>query len=96
MRATKPKDIEKTLLKKGFKVDEDNHHKYYQLYKDGKKTDIYTYLSHGKSSEDYWVKLMQAIKKQLRFTDTKLAEKFLDCPMTQLEYIEMLEKAEAI
>lgn len=90
MRARKPKDIEKALLKKGFSKDGDSHHRYYILHVDDKKTDIYTYLSHGKDSEDYSSSLMQKVKKQLRFNDTKLAEKFLDCPMTKEEYIKML------
>ncbi|WP_158798342.1 type II toxin-antitoxin system HicA family toxin [Pedobacter sp. L105] len=96
MRARKPKDIEKALLKKGFISNEESHHKYYILHYDGKKTDIYTYLSHSKRTEDYGTNLMQKIKQQLRFNNTRSAERFLDCPMTQNEYIEMLKQSNSI
>jgi folate-dependent tRNA-U54 methylase TrmFO/GidA len=39
---------------------------------------------------------MQKVKKQLRFQDQNLAEKFLDCPMTKEEYIAMLKKLDLI
>lgn len=96
MRARKPLDIEKALLKKGFIKESDSHHNYYYLTVDGKKTDLYTYLSHGKTSKDYGKNLMNKVKLQLRFTDSKKAELFLDCPMTEAQYIKMLKDADAI
>ena len=96
MRARKPKDIEKALLKKGFVKESESHHHYYYLIINGKKSDLYTYLSHGKQSKDYGTKLMEKVKKQLRFTDRKKAELFLDCPMSAEQYITMLEEADAI
>jgi hypothetical protein len=96
MRPRKPLNIEKALLKKGFIKESDSHHHYYYLTINGKKTDLYTYLSHGKNSKDYGVNLMNKVKKQLRFLDTQKAELFLDCPMTQGQYIEMLRELDAI
>lgn len=96
MRPRKPLDIEKTLLRKGFIKDGNSHHNCYYLIIDGKKSDLYTYLSHGKSSEDYGNNLMNKVKKQLRFTDTKKAELFLDCPMSEVQYIQMLKDEDAI
>ena len=91
MRARKAKDIAKVLKKKGFTENKDSHHSQYHLVVDGKKTTIKTYLSHGPGSKDYGTRLMAEVKKQLGFEDTKLAEKFLDCPMSEAQYIEMLE-----
>lgn len=96
MRPRKPLDIEKALLKKGFIKESNSHHHYYYLIIDGKKSDLSTYLSHGKSTKDYGSNLMSKIKKQLRFEDSNLAESFLDCPMSKEQYIEMLKKLDAI
>ncbi|MFC0513842.1 hypothetical protein ACFFGT_06515 [Mucilaginibacter angelicae] len=96
MRARKPLDIEKALLKKGFVKDGESHHRYYYLVVDGKKTDLYTYLSHGKNSVDYGPKLMGKVKNQLRFTDSNKAELFLDCPMSKEQYIDMLKESDVI
>lgn len=96
MKPRKPLDIEKALLKKGFIKESDSHHHYYYLTLDGKKTDIYTYLSHGKKSEDYGPKLMSKVKNQLRFKDSNKAERFLNCPMTKAQYVTMLKQLDAI
>lgn len=96
MRPRKPLKIEKALLKKGFKKTEESHHTYYILWVNGKKTDIYTYLSHGKSSKDYGSPLMGKVKSQLRFKDNALAEDFFDCPMTEGQYLKMLKELDAL
>ena len=90
MKVRKVKNIVKTLKKKGFVEERDGHHALYYLYVDGLKTTIYTYMSHGPGSKDYGKKLMGQVKKQLKFEDTKKAERFLDCPMKEVEYVEML------
>jgi hypothetical protein len=91
MRSRKVKDIEKVLLAKGFKLLKNkSDHYYYHLFYDGKKTNIFTFLSHGAKSDDYSSELMNRIKKQLHFIDSKLAENFLDCPMSEKDYLKML------
>lgn len=95
MKSRKVSDIEKVLTSKGFQKSASKtktHHAYLSLMYDGKKTHIYTYLSHGAKSSDYSKGLMSAIKKQLKFQDTKKAEDFLDCPMSEEQYIKMLQK----
>ncbi len=96
MRPRKPLDIEKALLKKGFVKESNSHHNYYYLTIDGKKSDLYTYLSHGKNAKDYGVNLMNKVKKQLRFEDSNMAENFLDCPMSEEQYLDMLKKLDVI
>ncbi len=96
MKARSAKDIEKTLLRKGFQKissKQKSHHSFYYFVNNGKRTSIYTYLSHGARSDDYGSGLMNKIKHQLKFEDSKIAELFLDCPFKQEQYVEMLEKA---
>ena len=95
MRARKTKDLKKALKKKGFVVDpEKDHHEYYVLTIDGVKQNIYTYFSHGK--QEYSKSLMGQLKKQLKFQDTKDAEKFFDCPLTKEDYVELLRNSGSI
>ena len=91
MKTRKTKAIIKTLEKKGFEYyPENDHHRFYYLTIDGKKTSIYTYFSHGKS--EYNSNLMGMLKKQLKFIDSKKAEMFFDCPLTKELYLEMLKE----
>lgn len=91
MKTRKPKDIQRVLQLKGFELNPDKgHHQYYFLVVGGKKTAIKTYFSHdGKDYDDY---LMQQVKKQLKFQETKKAEDFFDCPMSAEQYVEMLKE----
>ena len=89
MKPRKTKDIQKILLKKGFKVNlQKDHHAFYYLTLNDVKYPIYTYFSHGK--KEYDKNLMGSIKKQLKFNSTDKAEDFFDCPMSAEQYIEML------
>ncbi|WP_034695500.1 hypothetical protein [Chryseobacterium sp. JV274] len=91
MKARKVKDLMKVLKKKGFELNpEKDHHNFYYLMVDGKKSSIYTYFSHGKT--EYATSLMQMIKRQLCFQNTKTAEDFFDCPLTKEKYIEILKE----
>lgn len=99
MKVRSVKDIEKALLAKGFEKvtsKQKSHHTYYYFNHDGKRTGVYTYLSHGSKSSDYGPQLMSKIKQQLKFQDAKLAEAFLDCPFKEHQYIDMLKKLEEL
>lgn len=92
MKVRSAKDIEKTLLKKGFQKLSSNkksHHSFYYFIYQGRKSNIYTFLSHG--AKDYGQELMNKIKKQLKFQEAKIAESFLDCPFKEEDYISMLK-----
>ena len=89
MKSRKAKDLKKALLKKGFEINpKQQHHESYYLVVDGKRSHIHTYFSHSMS--DYSTSLMGKMKKQLKFIETNLAEKFFDCPMSKEEYLNML------
>ncbi len=95
MKPRKTKDIQKVLLKKGFKIyPQKEHHQFYYLTIDDIKYPIYTYFSHGK--KEYSKSLMGEIKKQLKFASADEAEDFFDYPMSAEQYIEMLVENEAI
>lgn len=90
MKIRKVNKLSKVLAKKGFVKDpEKDHHKFYYLYVDGKKTHIHTYLSHG--INEYGNELMAEIKKQLKFKSSNDCDRFFDCPMTKEKYIEHLK-----
>ena len=89
MKNRKVKDLQRVLQKKGFALyPEKEHHQFYYLVVDGKKTAVKTYFSHG--LKEYGDNLMQLIKKQLRFSTTRQAEDFFDCPMTAEQYVALL------
>ncbi len=83
----KPRDIEKALLAKGFKVEQ-THHEYFWFYYNGKRTHIKTRISHGK--KEYGPNLISAIKKQLKLQSKQQIEDLLNCPMSEEDYIELL------
>lgn len=95
MKARKTKDLQRVLQAKGFAVHpEKERHQFYYLVVDGKKTAVKTYFSHGlKESGD---SLMQLVKKQLKFLQTRQAEDFFDCPMTGAQYVQMLREGDII
>ncbi len=91
MKVRKVNDMIKVLKKKGFELyPEKDHHNFYFLMVEGKKSSVYTYFSHGKS--EYGGSLMASIKKQLRFQSSKTAEDFFDCPLTKEKYVTLLKE----
>ena len=91
MKVRKVKDMQQVLLKKGFVLHpEKDHHQFYILHVNGIKQTVRTYFSHGK--KEYGSTLMTQIKKQLKFKETALAEDFFDCPMSGVQYVDMLKE----
>ena len=92
MKTRKTNHLQRTLQAKGFALyPEKDHHQFYYLVVDGKKTTVKTSFSHGQ--KEYGDALMQLVKKQLRFPQTRQAEDFCDCPMRGEEYVELLRIA---
>ena len=89
MKTRNSKEIASILQKKGFQLsNKKDHHNFYYLNIDGKKSSIYTYLSHA--NKDYSGPLLSQIKKQLNFDSKKDLENFLDCSFSREDYIQML------
>jgi hypothetical protein len=85
MRRTR--DMEATLSTKGFRRDND-HHRMYWLYVNGKKTSVRTYFSHG--LKEYDRNLLGCIQKQLRLATFDELNRLLDCPMRYEDYLGLL------
>jgi len=81
-----------SLLKKGF-IEKNTHHIIFRLYVDGEKTDVCTYLSHGK--HECSDSLLGKMAKQLRLTRAQF-DAFIDCTLSMEAYIEMLMAQGAI
>lgn len=80
------KNISLSLLKKGFSED-NNDHKKYTLFLDGKRTNIRTKVSHG--TKEYGERLIREMRTQLRLSKREFMD-LIDCPMTKEEYIQIL------
>jgi hypothetical protein len=88
----KTKDIAAALTKKGFVAERGKRrkkHTFYFLYVNGKKTRIWTELSHGIT--EYSDDLLTSVRKQLKFEKNRELKEFIDCPTTYEKYVEMLE-----
>lgn len=78
MRPRKTREIESVLKKKGF-VSREGDHTYFTLVVEGKRTSVFTKISHG--IREYGSPLLGQIAKQLWLSGREL-EDLLDCPMT--------------
>jgi hypothetical protein len=83
----KTRDINTSLLRKGFKPKDTDHHFYYFTH-EGKKTSVYTKTSHGKSSVDD-INLIGKMQKQLHLNKNQF-KLLIECPLGENEYIEIL------
>lgn len=70
-----------------------SHHKKYTLYINGKRTSIYTFISHGiKEYGDY---LLNKMKKQLYISSEEL-DKLIECPLKKEDLIKILNEKNLI
>jgi len=83
MATRKTAKIGSALQRKGFQKEE-THHTYYYFYYNGKKTEIYTYLSHGK--KDISSHLRSKMANQLRITPDDF-DKLIDCTKSEDDLI---------
>jgi len=82
---------ERSLTAKGFRREEDRDHRFYYLVIDGRETGIKTFFSHSKKHTDIQGDILSHIKRQLRLDHLSQAVDLLACPMSQEEYISILE-----
>jgi len=87
MTTYKVKDICSALKKKGFSENRKSHHVYYIFYDNGKKTEVYTFISHGES--EYGDMLLSKVKRQLGLQKAELGE-LIECPMSREQYRDLL------
>lgn len=88
MTAIKSTQVEKALLKKGFKR-EPGDHRFYFLYDDsGKRTSVRTKVSHNQQEiNDY---LANCMKKQLHLSKDEFND-LVKCPLKYEQYLRLLK-----
>jgi hypothetical protein len=90
MPAYKTRKIVASLTKKGFspKKGKSKHIKY-TLYVSGKKTSIFTWISHG--LDEYEDRLLNAMKKELHLESIRELDDLIECPMSAESLVSLLE-----
>jgi hypothetical protein len=84
-------DVRAALLRKGFKISE-NHHSYLIYYTlAGKKTAIFTKISHG-SNHDIDDSLLGKMARQCKINKDSFC-KMVECSIDQKKYESILPKA---
>lgn len=84
----KTKDVTGNLLRKGFRQRQGGD-KYFHLYVDGKKTPVFTFVSHGE--REIHDGLLGQMAKQTRLSKV-LFLKLVDCPMSEEAYLQRLRE----
>lgn len=87
MKPLKTDKIKSSLVKKGFSA-ENGDHKYYTLYCNGKKTQIFTKVSHGKP--EVGEPLLGMMARQVRLNKDKFAD-LINSPLSKEEYMQMMK-----
>lgn len=88
MNPLKTDKIKSSLTKKGF-VAENGDHKFYTLYCDGKKTQIYTKVSHGKT--EVGEPLIGQMARQVKLDKRQFAD-LINCPLSKEKYMRMMQE----
>ena len=94
MATCKITEAKTSITKKGFRIDEEDHHegshRYYRLYVDGEPSDIETHFSLG--NRDIHQTELRMMKHQVRLkTEHELLDLF-KCPMSHERYLELLRQ----
>jgi len=78
--------IEKGLLRKGF-AKENSNHKFFHLFINNRRTNIYTKISHGKKEIDDY--LIGRMASQTGLTKNEFID-LIECPLSYEDYIKLL------
>jgi len=82
MSTHKTRKIEASLTRKGFHLKRGrSKHLKYTLYDDGKKTSVFTFISHGLS--EYNDNLLDKVRKQLYLDSSRELDDLIECPMSE-------------
>ena len=87
--------IRNALVGKGFKEKSGRTHDNYYLYIAGKKSKIFTHLSHGSGYKDYTDELVNKVYHQIGLVKREFLE-FIDCPLTHQKHIALLRQRNLI
>jgi len=92
MSTLKIREIKAALLRKGF-VQRNNDHEYFSLHVEGKKTSIFTKVSHGES--EIRDPLIHKMAKQIRLSNDQYV-KFIECSISGDAYVAILRSKSEI
>ncbi len=97
MSSIKENDFKSALERKGFKLENTDHHRYRLYDENGKKTQITTKISHGhsKSHREIGDSLINSMKKQLHLNKTQFLD-YVKCTLSKEEYYEILRSQDLI
>lgn len=87
----KAASLRAALKVKGFEKTRNTTDELYYLYCDGRKTSVFTKVSHGRG-EDLRDVLIQKVKKQLGLQTTQELTDFVECPLTLQMYTKLLKE----
>jgi hypothetical protein len=92
----KHRDAKHSLRQKDFREDKDRGDVYFFFYFQGKKTNAFTYFSHGSDSQEITNSLIKRMKKELHLDDNQQVRELLECPLTVEMYIKILRNKNVI
>ena len=78
------REIERSLLKKGFKLKERDHHYFTYFTINGEKTSVWTKTSHGTSSATLSDSLVNSMARQCGLSNSQFKQ-LVACPLLQPE-----------
>jgi hypothetical protein len=84
-------DLVKSLLKKGFIKSNTSHVKYW-FYVDGKRTHIWTMVSHSSKFKTVTGRLLTDIRIQMYLRKTSELFDFVECRLGENEYLDLLRE----
>ena len=88
MVARSSRDIERALLRKGFRA-RDSHHRQFMLFENDAPLPVFTYLSHD--GKEYGDNLLALVARQMHLSKRELLE-FIDCRMSGSSYVAKLRE----
>jgi hypothetical protein len=83
----KARDVDAVLKSKGFQEKPKKDHVYYFFYYKGKKTNIFTKISHGE--HEIHDKNCSSMAKQMKLNNAQFRD-FVDCVLTGAAYLKFL------
>jgi hypothetical protein len=84
----KARNVKQALLAKGFREDKRDHYFYFFHY-NGKKSNIYTKISHSSISSELSKPLCGLMARQIKLSGQQF-QQLIDCPLTKDMYIDIL------
>ena len=87
--------VEKSLLAKGFELNETHHHYFIYYTQEGKKTTVKTKTSHTKKMKTIPDNLLGQMAKQCHLKKSDFLD-LIDCPLSQEKYEQILKDRDIV